>query len=163
VQAFLGCPLLTTVVSTNTRYQVINGALVDTVLGVLMLVPAKLTGAFIMPPVVSIDPYAFDQCTNLTSIAIAPTLTTISGNGFSGLRSPIPIVVPPTVTAIADFGFYNSLVTNLIMPSVIPPALLGPQVFSAPLPVVHVPNPAAVLSYQANPAWAASGVLIVTP
>ena len=162
VQAFLSCPQLTTIVSNNSRYAAINGALVDTQTGTLMLVPSKLGGAFFIPSVTSIDPYAFDQCTSLTSVTIPASLTTISGNGFSGLQSAIAITIPATVTAIASFGFYNCSVTSLIMQSATPPTL-GSSVFSAPLPTIHVPNAGAVNAYLSDPTWSPYGLSIVTP
>ena len=185
VQAFIGCSQLTTIVSNNARYQVINGALVDTVNGVLMLVPSKLSGAFTIPAVTSIDPYAFDQCTNLTSISFPASLTTISGNGFSGLRSAIPVIIPSTVTSIGGYGFYNSYVTSITVPTSVTsigisamglcpnlgnvymqsgtPPTLGTTAFAAPVPTIHVPTPAAVTAYQSAANWSAYAAYIVTP
>jgi BspA type Leucine rich repeat region (6 copies)/Listeria-Bacteroides repeat domain (List_Bact_rpt) len=185
VQAFLSCPQLTTIVSNNPRYQVINGALVDTATNTLMLVPAKLSGAFVIPSsVTSIDPYAFDECTNLTSITIPASLATISGNSFSGLQSAIPVTLQPTATALAAYSFYNSSVTSITIPASVTsigtsamglcngltnvfmqgltPPTLGAAAFTAPFPTIHVPNSVAVTAYQADPTWSIYGA-IVTP
>ena len=163
VQAFIGCPQLTTIVSNNARYKVINGALVDTVSGTLMLVPAKLSGAFDIPSsVISVDPYAFGNCASLTSITIPASLTTISLNAFSGLQSPISMTIPSTVTHIVGYAFFSSSVTSLTMQSSAPP-MLDTNVFYAPLGTVHVPSAAAVAAYTSATNWGTSGVSIVTP
>ncbi len=163
VQAFLGCNQLTTITSNNARYKVINGALVDTVNGVLMLVPAKLSGPFSIPSVTSIDPYAFGSCANLTSVTIPASLTTISMNAFSGLQSPISITVPVSVTAIVNYAFYNCSVTNVIMQSSTPPSLGGTAAFSSPFPTIHVPNPADVATYSGAANWSAFAAYITSP
>jgi len=187
VQAFLDCAQLTTIVSNNSRYQVINGALVDTSgAGTLMLVPAKLNGAFTIPSVASIDSAAFSQCTNLTSITIPVSLSTIGGNAFTDLRSAIPIIIPPTVTSIADLAFYRSSFTSITIPSSVgnigsnamgacssltnvtmlgttPPTLTDSSVFASSPVIVHVADAATKAAYLANTNWAATGVSIVYP
>jgi uncharacterized repeat protein (TIGR02543 family) len=184
VQAFIGCSQLTTIVSSNVRYQVINGALVDMVSGILMLVPAKKSGAFFIPSVTSIDPAAFNGCTNLTSITIPPSLSSISGNAFTDLQSQIPIDIPPTVTTIASFGFYRSSFTSIIIPTSVgsigsnamgacgaltdvyvqraTPPTLGALAFTAPFPTIHVPDSTAQAAYAADSSWNIYGA-IVTP
>ncbi len=187
LQALYVCPQLTTIISNSTRFQVINGALVDTAANRLIQVPVKLSGAFAIPAgVTNIDAYAFGDCANLTSISIPASLTTISGNGFSGLHSYIPIVLPSTVTNIGAYAFIYSWVTSITIPASVtfigtkamagstyltnvymaastPPTLGAADVFSSSSPTVHVPTAAAVAAYQANANWAASGVSIVTP
>jgi uncharacterized repeat protein (TIGR02543 family) len=187
-ETFMGCTQLTTFVSSSSRYQVINGALVDTNGGgTLLAVPAQLSGAFTIPPVTAIELYAFDYCSRITSITIPSTLTTISGNGFSGITSPIPIVLPSTVTRISAYAFTYSSFTSITIPasvtgigisamsgctalndvymeSATPPTLDASNVFNgSTLVTVHVPTAAAVTAYQADANWAATGVSIVTP
>jgi uncharacterized repeat protein (TIGR02543 family) len=182
VQPFLDCSQLATIVSNNSTYPVVNGALVDSSTQTLIVVPAKLSGAFTMPSVTSINAYAFGDCTNLSSITIPSTLTTISMNGFSGFQSQIPIVLPSTVVAIGDYGFYNCYVTTLTVSANVTsigtsafgacpnltainmqgstPPTLGSTVFAAPLPTIHVPA-GAVSAYQTS--WSSYGLTIVTP
>ena len=152
VQAFLGCPQMTTLVSNNARYQVLNGALVDTQTWTLMLVPSKLGGNFAIPaPVVSIDPYAFDSCTNIISVVIPASLTAISMNGFSGLRSPIPVVVPSTVTSIAPYAFYNSSVTSITVPPGVTTIGASAMAGCPNLSNVFMQGPPPTLSGQCSP------------
>jgi uncharacterized repeat protein (TIGR02543 family) len=185
VQAFLNCPQLTTIISNNTQYTVVNGALIDSTNNKLMCVPAQLSGNFTIPAgTTSIDPYAFKYCVNLTGITINASLGFISGNGFSGLQSAIAITLPSTITTISDYGFYNCSITSITIPTSVTsigtsafqacpnltsitmasatPPTLGSTVFSAPYPTVHVPNAAAVTAYQSS-SWGSSGVTIVTP
>jgi uncharacterized repeat protein (TIGR02543 family) len=187
LQALYVCPQLTTIISNSTRFQVINGALVDTATNRLIQVPVKLSGAFAIPPgITNIDAYAFGDCASLTSISIPASLTTISGNGFSGLHSNIPIVLPSTVTNIGAYAFIYSWVTSITIPASVtfigtkamtgcsyltnvymasstPPTLGAADVFSSSSPTVHVPNAAALTAYLADPTWLATGVSIVTP
>lgn len=185
VQAFLDCTKLTTIVSNNTRYQVINGALVDTSgAGTLMLVPAKLNGYFTIPSVASIDPAAFSGCTNLAGITIPASLTTIGGNAFTDLSSAIPIVLPSTVTTITDYAFYRSSFISITIPASVgsignsvmgacsaltdvyiqrpTPPTLGTLTFTTPFPKIHVPDATAKGVYLADPSWNIYGA-IVTP
>jgi hypothetical protein len=184
-ESFTGCPLLT-IISNNTRFQVVNGALVDTQTGRLIFVPPTLSGAFVMPSVTSIGYYAFDGCANLTSITIPASLTTISGNGFSGLASHIPIVLPSSVTAISAYAFVYSDFTSITIPASVtfigtsamygcsfltnvymlgstPPTLGAADVFTNSSPTVHVADAATRAVYLLNANWAATGVSIVYP
>jgi hypothetical protein len=185
-ETFMGCTLLTTIVSSG-QYQVFNGALVDTSGGgTLLVVPAGMAGSFTIPSVTSIALYAFDGCRYLTNINIPPSLTTISANAFSGIESPIALYLPSTVTSISTYAFTYSSFTTIDIPasvtsigdsamygctnltavhmaSAVPPALGGTAVFTYSPVTVHVPDATAVAAYKADANWLATGVVIVSP
>ena len=185
-QTFTGDPYLLTITSAGPRFQVLNGALVDTVANRLIAVPARLFSAFAIPAgVTSIGNYAFDSCANLTSITIPASLTTIDTNAFSGLTSRIPIVLPNTVLTIDASAFVYSDFTRITIPATVtsidasamrgctyltdvymlgstPPALLAAGVFANSFPIIHVPN-GAVGTYTGDPNWAATGLAISYP
>ncbi len=185
-ETFMGCTQLTTF-SSSGRYQVFNGALVDTSGGgTLLAVPAGMVGSFTIPSVTSIALYAFDGCKYLTNINIPASLTTISANAFSGIESSIALYLPSTVTSISAYTFTYSSFTTIDVPasvtsigdsamygcsnltavymaSAVPPTLGGTLVFKNSPVTVHVPDAAAVTAYKADVNWAGTGVAIVSP
>jgi hypothetical protein len=185
-ETLMADPQLTTIISNNARFQVINGALVDTQANRLIVLPAKTSGGYVIPSVTSIGEYSLDYCANLTSITIPASLTTIGGNSFSGFTSRIPIVIPDTVTTIAGYAFVYSdftkitvsanvtfigqgamygcsYLTNVTMLGSNPPTLQTTDVFASSPVTVHVADAATKAAYLAFSNWLATGVSIVFP
>ncbi len=57
--------------------------------------------------VISIASHAFDNCTNLKSVAMPNTLTQIQNDAFCNCDSLISITIPPKVTSIGYMAFYG--------------------------------------------------------
>ncbi len=58
--------------------------------------------------VTNIGSYAFDGCTNLTSITIPNSVTSIGSVAFYGCTSLSSITIPNSVTSIGDMAFYGT-------------------------------------------------------
>ena len=55
----------------------------------------------------SIGDWAFDNCSNLTSITIPESVTSISSHAFFGCRSLTSITIPESVTSIGSSAFFQ--------------------------------------------------------
>ena len=163
VQSFLGCSNLTTITSNSAQYPMLGGGLVEASTHTLEAVPAKYSGVFAIDGSVTIvQSYAFDQCSNLTSIVIPSGMTSFgNSNAFSGITSPtFTMHVPATITSIAAYAFYNCSITDLYMDSATPPALGSSAIGAC---TIHVQDAAAKASYDADPNWGAFSSQIVFP
>ncbi|MEI8206086.1 MAG: leucine-rich repeat protein [Kiritimatiellales bacterium] len=58
-------------------------------------------------PVTSIGPYAFNRCTNLTSVTIPSSITSIRYQAFNSCTSLTSIAIPSSVTSIDDRAFFS--------------------------------------------------------
>ena len=64
----------------------------------------------VMPSTVtSIGNYAFQRCTNLTSVIIPNSVTSIGNYAFAGCTSLKSITIPSSVTSVSDNAFQGSL------------------------------------------------------
>jgi len=77
-----------------------------------MSVPSSLSGY----TVVSIQEYAFQNCTNLNEITVPDTVTTIGRGAFMSCSNAVRITLPAEITSISESMFWGcSSLTNVIM------------------------------------------------
>jgi len=108
--AFYGCTSLTAfdVTVGNSRYSSIDGVLYNQVQDSLLICPLGKTGTLaISTTVKTIDFYAFDGCSGLTSITIPSTVTTIGTYAFEYCTGLTEISIPKAITSIGSGTFYN--------------------------------------------------------
>jgi len=118
---FLGCVSLTAinVSAGNKEYMSDNGILYSKEKNVLYIYPmGKKDSSFVIPDsVTGIDGYAFEGCTNLTSITIPNKVTYIGRGVFYGCKNLASITLPNSVGNIDEFAFNScSKITSIIIP-----------------------------------------------
>jgi len=107
---FSGCNGLTTinVNSANSAYTVQDNVLYNKNKTTLVAYPGGKWGAFTIPnSVTSIVEYAFENCSNLTSVTIPDSVTSIGDGAFTGCSSLTSVTIPDSVTSIGDGAFGN--------------------------------------------------------
>ena len=77
----------------------------------------KLEEVYINSPITTIDPYTFENCTNLKEVVISEGVTTIGSNAFYGCINLKKIIFPETLTSIGDNAFeYCIRLKNVFLP-----------------------------------------------
>ena len=120
--AFMACSSLTDidVSNNNTAYQSIDGNLYSKD-GQMLIQYAigKTTTEFSIPDGVAlIESYAFDGCSNLTSVTIPESVTSINWGAFRNCSSLTRVVIPENVTIIDSEMFAScSSLTEVVLPS----------------------------------------------
>ena len=78
----------------------------------------ELTEAVLDGAVTSLNSYAFEGCTSLSSITLPETLVTVNSNAFYGCTSLCQISLPDGVTTLAGSSFYGcTALEKLTVPS----------------------------------------------
>ena len=73
-----------------------------------IIIPAEVSYSGIRYSVTSIEEYAFDGCTGLTSITIPNSVTSIGDMAFRNCTGLTSITIPNSVTSIGDWAFGNT-------------------------------------------------------
>jgi len=99
-----------TVDPQNTFYSSANGVLFDKSQTTLVEFPGGLGGSYTIPDgVTSIGDYAFEFCTNLTSLTVPGNLTNIGNDAFTSCLYLTNATIGIGVTSIGDFAFSGCL------------------------------------------------------
>ena len=106
-----------------------------------LVLPADIT---------QINPYAFGDCSSLTSVVIGDSVTSIGDYAFSGCRNLTSIEIPDSVTSIGDEAFYNcSSLTSVVIPDSV--TSIGNYAFykCSSLTSVEIPDSVTSIGYYA--------------
>ena len=86
----------------------------------------KYTGAVVIPDTVEYDGhkwavtdvngYAFNECTDLSSVTLPDGLTNIGNGAFLGCSKLTAITLPSKLTKIGDYAFNESGLTSVVIP-----------------------------------------------
>jgi hypothetical protein len=122
ILAFGHCTSLTaiTVDAQNSVYSSVNGVLFDKIQAMLIEYPNGNVGnSYTIPnSVINIGKFAFEYCTNLTSVTIPNSVTNIGEGAFSSCRRLTSVTIPNSVTSIGEDAFnYCSGLTSIAIPS----------------------------------------------
>ena len=91
--------------------------------------------------VTSIGSYAFEYCSDLTSISIPTSVTSIGNYAFSGCSGLTSITIPNSVTSIGEYAFWHcSGLTSVTIPNRV--SSIGEGAFSgcSSLTSITIPN-----------------------
>jgi hypothetical protein len=107
---FIECTNLTsiTVDNANANYSSLDGVLFNKNQTTLITFPGGKGGSYTTIPnsVTSIGDYAFNQCTNLTSVVIPNSVTSIGDSAFRECTNLTSVVIGNSVTIIGYNAFY---------------------------------------------------------
>ena len=111
--------------------------------------------------ITTIDSWAFQDCTNLTSIEIPNSVTNIGVQVFSGCRNLINVVLPEGITKIStnEFSFCSSLISINIPSSV---TIIGVSAFSGCSSLTTITIPETVTSIESSAFRQCSSLTTIT-
>lgn len=115
---------------------------------------SEMTSIVIPDNVTSIGMYAFRHCSGLTDVQFPNTLTNIGENAFRECTGLTSLILPNALTAISDYAFYGCTgLTAITCNATTPPAMGGNNVFSDyETPTLYVAM-GAVEAYQTTDVW----------
>ena len=104
--------------SEGLSYYIDNGSYIINGIGTCtdtdIVIPAKINGY----KVTAINSWAFNGCTNLTSVVIPDSVTSIGNNAFSNCSSLVSVSLPAGLTSISSETFVGcSSLTSIALPS----------------------------------------------
>ena len=107
-KAFTGCTGLSKIEvdALNPSYKSENGVLLNRLGTTLILYPARRSGkSYDVPGVKTIESYAFQGATNLTSVKVSDSTTTIGKGAFRDCSSLEKAILPNKLTKVEDEMF----------------------------------------------------------
>jgi len=107
-QAFVGCSnlLAISVDALNPSYSSVDGILFDKRQTTLIACPAARAGRYTIPNnVTKIGDYAFNSCSNLTSVIIPGSVTNLGNYVFAGCSGLTSVTIPASITSIGANAF----------------------------------------------------------
>ena len=122
--------------SDNGAYFIVSSAISKNIRGEV-IIPSTYGSL----PVSSIDDYAFEDCSFLTSITIPDSITSIKRYAFSGCSSLTSITIPNSVTTIGEYSFYDcSSLTSITISNSVTSIEYGAFSGCSSLTSVTIPN-----------------------
>lgn len=121
----------------------------------LYLDDAEITNLVIPDGILSVNKYAFFNCSSLRSVVIPNSVTKIGESAFAGCVNIATVTLSSGVASYGNYAFSNCLSLNTIYNYRTTPVILGTTVFASvnkPFCSVYVPASAAE-TYQATDIW----------
>ena len=101
----------------------------------------------------SINNYAFENCSSLTSVTIPNGVTSIGNHAFDGCYGLTNIVIPSNVTNLGELTFYNcGHLESFTVMATTPPSMNSIFGGEMSTPTIYVPS-ASVNDYKAATNW----------
>ena len=120
-----------------------------------------LTSVAIPNSVTSIGGFAFQNCTGLTSVTIGNSVTSIGNYAFNDCRGLTSVTIPNSVTSIGEYAFYNCTgLTSVAIPNSV--TSIGGSVFQNCRGLTSVAIPNSVTSIGEYAFFNCTGLTSVT-
>ena len=163
--SFLGCPKLEyiSVDSQNMVYCSDSGVLFSKDKKTIIRFPQnKGSKNYTIPnTVTTIGKYAFDDCSNLTSITIPNSVTAIGGSAFEGCTGLTSVTIPNSVTTIDGSAFAGCTgLTSVTIPNSV--TTIGRSAFAGCTGLTGIIIPNSITSIYSSTFNSCSGLISVT-
>ncbi len=150
---FNNCTSLTSinVDSSNQYFASVNGVLFNKEKEKIVKYPeGKIEKVYTIPSsVTSIEDFAFNNCTSLTSIEIPSSVTSIGGGAFNGCTSLTSIEIPSSVTEIKYRAFDGcTSLTSIEIPSSVRSIRQGTFKYCTSLTSIEIPSSVTSIAYE---------------
>lgn len=101
---------------------------------------AEIKKVIIQNGVRTIGKWAFDECSNLSTVTIPQSVTSIGDNAFSGCISLSTIIIPQSVSSIGSDAFFDCGLTSISIPNSVKSIGNGAFSFCKRLSSISLPN-----------------------